>query len=285
MPSKSAHPLADELSPSAIVRIARVLIGTTAEELAALVGALPGNLSTSRATRPIPSLSGLSTAIRSITQCYKSNSLGHQPAGAVAHDASDLGTVVRDYIALRSAWESREAILLAVWMTDSDFVVAGDFTAVTDTSESDQAAVIPGIRRRALVVDDSSDILIVAGAFLSDIGFDVVHAASAEAALLVLADGTPFDLLVTDYAMPGMNGKDLVVQAREQNPQLRALIISGYADSPALANLPAGTKLLAKPFRRAKLHEYIRAVIEHPVDAGRPKEMVSARPGPITDGL
>jgi CheY-like chemotaxis protein len=168
-------------------------------------------------------------------------------------------------------------------MTDSNFIVAGDFIAITDVSEAEEVPAIPSIRRRALVVDDSSDMLLVAGAFLSDIGFNVVHADSAEAALLVLADGTPFDLLVTDYVMPGMNGIDLVVQAREQNPQLRALIISGYADCTALANLPDGTKLLAKPFRRAKLHECIRAIIEHPADAGGPKEMAFAQPGPITD--
>jgi len=146
-------------------------------------------------------------------------------------------------------------------MTERGPADAGDVAATTTPAQIEQAPVAPAIRQRVLVVDDSPDILVIASAFLNDFGFDVIHAASADAALLMLAEGDPVDLLVTDYAMPGMNGIDLVVQARERNLQQRALVITGYADSSALRDLPDGVAVLAKPFRRAELYKCILSII------------------------
>ena len=57
-----------------------------------------------------------------------------------------------------------------------------------------------------------------------------------------------FDLLVVDFAMPGMNGAEVARAAKEMQPSLKVLIVSGYADSAAIEALLGDTPLLRKPF-------------------------------------
>ena len=108
-------------------------------------------------------------------------------------------------------------------------------------------------RQRALLVDDHHDVLVTTGAFLEAAGFDVVRADNGDEALGHLASGETFALLVTDYAMPGLNGVDLATQALERLPALKVVIISGYPSDAGLFNRPASVVLLSKPFRRAAL--------------------------------
>ena len=108
-------------------------------------------------------------------------------------------------------------------------------------------------RARALLVDDHSDVLVTTGAFLEAAGFDVVRASNGDEALSHLTAGETFALLVTDYAMPGLNGVDLANQARERLPALKVLIITSYPNAAGLKELPRGVDLLLKPFRRATL--------------------------------
>jgi CheY-like chemotaxis protein/transcriptional regulator with XRE-family HTH domain len=115
--------------------------------------------------------------------------------------------------------------------------------------------------RRALLVDDAPDVLVVVGAFLRSGGFDVVRAHGAEAALEFLRRPEPLDVLVTDYAMPDMSGLELVCRARDLRPGLAAVVITAFAANLALdaGRLP-GVTVLAKPFARADLLNVVRAV-------------------------
>jgi CheY-like chemotaxis protein len=108
-------------------------------------------------------------------------------------------------------------------------------------------------RTSALLVDDHPDILLTTGIFLEAAGFDVVRVPNGDAALPHLESGEKFALLVTDYAMPGINGTDLAARALEQLPALKVLIITGYPCDAGLFNRPSGVALLTKPFRRATL--------------------------------
>jgi len=104
-----------------------------------------------------------------------------------------------------------------------------------------------------LLVDDAQDVLTMVGAFLRTGGFTVYPASGGKQALSVLASGEHFDLLITDYMMPSLKGPELIRQARLIQPDLPAVVISGYADvEDFLADLP-GTVLLKKPFRRDEL--------------------------------
>jgi PAS domain S-box-containing protein len=108
-----------------------------------------------------------------------------------------------------------------------------------------------------LAVDDDPIVLLNTATVLADIGHEVLQAHSGPAALAQLADHA-VDLLVTDYAMPGMTGAELVAQALEARPGLKAIIVSGYADLPEGA--PLEVPRLAKPFSDADLATIIATV-------------------------
>jgi CheY-like chemotaxis protein len=101
-------------------------------------------------------------------------------------------------------------------------------------------------------VDDEPGVRGVVCETLRDAGYDVAEAGSAKEGLAALDARTP-DLLVTDFLMPEMNGAEFVRAARERRPGLRALIISGYADSELVAEAQADAPLLRKPFEQSAL--------------------------------
>ena len=72
---------------------------------------------------------------------------------------------------------------------------------------------------------------------LSDIGYDVIEATSGADALRVLRGGAAPDLLITDYRMPGMNGVELIDEARQLAPEMRVMLITGYS---TIAEGPGG---------------------------------------------
>jgi CheY-like chemotaxis protein len=85
---------------------------------------------------------------------------------------------------------------------------------------------------------------------LSDLGYAVVEAGSAEEALRLLDGGLNPDLLLTDHLMAGMTGTDLVRTVRDLRPDLPVLVVSGYSEVEGIApDLPR----LTKPFRNAEL--------------------------------
>jgi CheY-like chemotaxis protein len=101
---------------------------------------------------------------------------------------------------------------------------------------------------RVLVVDDDADLVLITAAFLQEAGFDVATASDGNEALAQL--GTfAFDALVTDYAMPGMNGADLMLQVRSLHPMLPGLIITGYVGAEGQDGLPSNVVILRVPAR------------------------------------
>jgi PAS domain S-box-containing protein len=99
---------------------------------------------------------------------------------------------------------------------------------------------------RVLLVDD--DILVSMGAadMLLDLGHSVTEAQSGPHALKLLESDAPFDIVVTDYAMPGMNGFELAQRVKERNPKLPIILATGYAELPADRSIEFGH--LSKPY-------------------------------------
>src|SRR5215510_7100470 len=94
------------------------------------------------------------------------------------------------------------------------------------------------VRRRCvlLFVDDDFLISLSTASLLEDLGHTVIKASSGADALVVLRDGQAIDLMITDYAMPGMTGLQLAEEARRLRPDLPILLATGYADLPGTAS-------------------------------------------------
>jgi len=103
---------------------------------------------------------------------------------------------------------------------------------------------------RILVVDDEEAILYVFERYLSVAGYDVVTAGGGRDALRAATAG-PFNLLITDFRMPGMNGVEVIHALRDLQPGLPALVISGNPIEAGI--LPAGVRFLSKPVSMSDL--------------------------------
>jgi DNA-binding NtrC family response regulator len=82
---------------------------------------------------------------------------------------------------------------------------------------------------RILVVDDEASLLLTLTANLELEGFDVVAAENAAQALAAFEASGPFDLVLTDIRMPGMNGVELFRRIREMRPDLPVVLMTGFA--------------------------------------------------------
>jgi len=109
----------------------------------------------------------------------------------------------------------------------------------------------------ALLVDDEDLVRASTADMLTDLGYSVVEAPSAEEALQHIRNGVHPDLLVTDHLMPGMNGTDLARIISSERPGVKILLVSGYAEAEGIApDLPR----LTKPFRSDELAESLAGI-------------------------
>jgi CheY-like chemotaxis protein len=129
-----------------------------------------------------------------------------------------------------------------------------------------QAAEPPHAKGRILLVDDAGDVLVTLAAFLTKAGFEVAPAQSGSQAKFLLATEGPFDALVTDFAMPDMNGADLIADGRLLQPGLRPLIITGCADLAFAETLADDTQVLRKPVQRKHLIDALHRVMDPGLD-------------------
>ena len=109
-----------------------------------------------------------------------------------------------------------------------------------------------------LLVDDDELVRASGTSSLRRAGYDVVQAADGEEALALLDAAGPFDLMVTDYAMPGLSGQDLIDAVRRRKPRMPILMVTGYADN---GRESADVPRLQKPFLPAELVDRVQALI------------------------
>ena len=114
------------------------------------------------------------------------------------------------------------------------------------------AALTETPSRRLLVVDDDPLVRRAVVALLEEAGH-VVDSVSDGATALAAIGQRHFDLALVDFLMPEMDGAELIRQARLVRPDQCFMIVSGYADSEAIADASPDTAVLKKPFEPAEL--------------------------------
>jgi CheY-like chemotaxis protein len=122
-----------------------------------------------------------------------------------------------------------------------------------------------------LLVDDNRDGLLVRKLVLEEAGFRVQVAASGKEAL-DLFSATRFDVVVTDFRMPGMNGVELIVRLRALEANARIILLSGFVEPLGLTETNTGADaVIAKSSREAvHLLRWVRRLVSTPVRKSPP---------------
>ncbi len=119
----------------------------------------------------------------------------------------------------------------------------------------------PAAGRTVLVVDDEAQVRALTGETLELLGYRVLQADSGPAAMALLERETP-DLMLFDYAMPGMNGAELAGLVRARWPDVPIVFASGHADTAAVETALGGqATILRKPFDMETLAQTIAGLL------------------------
>lgn len=124
-----------------------------------------------------------------------------------------------------------------------------------------EKAASRSLRQRVLVVEDELIIGEIAAEALSDAGFEVFTASSAEEAEIILAD-VSVDVLFTDVDLGGRDGFDLAQSALLLQPLLSVVFTSGRSRTCHGMCSSVGVPFLAKPYRLPELIEMIEGVLD-----------------------
>ncbi len=136
--------------------------------------------------------------------------------------------------------------------------------AQASTQAVNAIAALPKGNETILIVEDQADVRNIAVAMLNSLGYHTLIAEEAGGALDILQSDVTIDLLFTDVVMPGMSGIELAQHGRELRPGLKVLFCSGYREGAMRdsGESAEGDAWIAKPFRRRRLAERVREVLD-----------------------
>ena len=131
-------------------------------------------------------------------------------------------------------------------------------TALTTAPETMDTPLAPQMEGTVLLVEDNAEVAGVTLALLEQLGYRMLFADNAAAALARLKGKDKIDLVLSDIVMPGgMNGIELAGEIRRQFPHIPLLLTSGYSESARAAETRYA--ILRKPF---ELSDLVRALGE-----------------------
>jgi PAS domain S-box-containing protein len=123
---------------------------------------------------------------------------------------------------------------------------------------------VVGGTETVLVVEDDDAVRATVVEMLTELGYRVLKASDASAALTVIDSGVPIDLLFTDVVMPGpLRSPELARKAKERLPDVAVLFTSGYTENAIVhgGRLDRGVELIGKPYSKESLARKLRHVL------------------------
>ncbi|MGA2393591.1 MAG: response regulator [Candidatus Lustribacter sp.] len=147
---------------------------------------------------------------------------------------------------------------------------------------------------RVLVADDDPEICTLIKTILRNASFEVSVCPDAESALVHLQRDKPYDILISDFMLPGISGIELItmVRANPQTARVPILMISGHSNyaMDARAKSAGADHFLNKPFTLTQLRSTVTALAskyrplsaaeEAKIAAGKPAAPGAAPPAP-----
>jgi len=150
--------------------------------------------------------------------------------------------------------------------------VEGAFESPSQGASSSDRAEAPASARRSvlLIVDDDTAVREVTITRLAEAGHVIREAGSGLAALASLEADSRVDLVVLDFAMPGMNGAEVATEIRKRWPGMPILFVTGYADTTALMTVGAvgPDSIVQKPFREGELERKVALAVANRLQPG-----------------
>ena len=115
-----------------------------------------------------------------------------------------------------------------------------------------------------LVVEDNAEVRAYSVSVLAELGYSVLEAEHADAALTILRSSHRIDLMFTDVVLPGKSGRELADLAKEIRPGIKVLFTTGYSRNAIVhqGRLDAGVQLISKPFTFEGLAARVRDVLD-----------------------
>ena len=111
-----------------------------------------------------------------------------------------------------------------------------------------------------LLIDDDSAVREVTSSMLRELGYVVMEVGSGGAALDLLSREASVDLVILDFAMPGMNGVDVARELSSKYPTLPVVFVTGYADDSLLEAI-GDARIIKKPFVGDELVTKVQAAL------------------------
>ena len=120
-----------------------------------------------------------------------------------------------------------------------------------------------------LIMDDEKVIRDTTGEMLKKLGYKVNYSVDGDEALRSYKDAlksdNPYDVVILDLTVPGgMGGIQAIQKLKELNPEVRAIVSSGYSNSPVMADYKnyGFSGILAKPYTLKQLGKVLSEVIQ-----------------------
>jgi CheY-like chemotaxis protein len=124
---------------------------------------------------------------------------------------------------------------------------------------------------RVLVADDDPEICTLIKTILARGPYDVTLCEDAESALVHIQRDEPYDILISDFMMPGISGIEHITQVRQHRPtsQMPVLMISGHNNyaMDARAREAGANAFLNKPFTLSQLRSTVHQLLTDPLQS------------------